>query len=69
MQENIIDPDNMVEITTAVCLKTCKTCKKSLSTVSEYKMHIKEHRKVSSHFLPIKFILIICFFFFSLIQY
>lgn len=52
MQENIIDPDNMVEITTAVCLKTCKACKKSLSTVSEYKMHIKEHRKVSSHFSP-----------------
>lgn len=46
MQENIIDPDNPVEIASSACFKTCKICKKSLSTVSEYKMHIKEHRKV-----------------------
>lgn len=47
MQENIIDLENSIDITSATCLTTCKICDKTLSTISEYKIHIKEHRKVS----------------------
>jgi len=46
MQENIISLDNPLGLTSISSLKTCKTCKKSLPTVLEYKMHIKEHKKV-----------------------
>lgn len=44
MQEHIINPD---EGTSVACIKTCTVCNKFFSTISEYKMHIKEHRKVS----------------------
>lgn len=46
MQENIINPINPTDETSISCFKTCKTCKKMFSIISEYKMHIKEHRKV-----------------------
>jgi len=48
MQENLI---NSGEETSAACIKTCTTCNMSFSTVSEYKMHIIEHRKVSQIFI------------------
>jgi len=44
MQENLINSD---EGASAACIKTCTSCNMSFSTVSEYKMHIKEHKKVS----------------------
>jgi len=47
MLENIINPD---EGTSVACIKVCTTCNKSFATISEYKMHIKEHRKVSPSF-------------------
>lgn len=46
MQENIINPNSCVDETSISCFTTCKICKKTFSTNSEYKMHIKEHRKV-----------------------
>ncbi|XP_027853757.2 zinc finger protein 182-like isoform X2 [Aphis gossypii] len=45
MQEYIINPD---EGTSVDCIKTCTVCNKSFSTIPEYKMHIKEHRKFDS---------------------
>lgn len=51
MQENILNPDNPTELTSINNFKTCKTCKMSISTISEYKMHIKEHRKVCEVFV------------------
>ncbi|XP_026810472.1 zinc finger protein 665-like [Rhopalosiphum maidis] len=45
MQEYIINPD---EGTSVACIKTCTVCNKSFSTIPEYKMHIKEHRKFDS---------------------
>lgn len=46
MQENIINHDNSVEAASISCFKICKACKKSFTTTLDYKMHIKEHRKV-----------------------
>lgn len=46
MQENIINSDCPVDLTSVPCFKTCEICKKSFSTTLEYKMHIKEHKKV-----------------------
>lgn len=41
---------NSDEETSVGCIKTCTICNMSFSTVSEYKMHIKEHKKVSQFF-------------------
>jgi len=38
---------NLGERTSVACTKTCTSCDVSFSTVTEYKMHIKEHKKVS----------------------
>jgi len=43
MQENLINPS---EGTSVACIKTCISCNMTFSTVPEYKMHIKEHKKV-----------------------
>ncbi|KAL4149327.1 hypothetical protein QTP88_003296 [Uroleucon formosanum] len=45
MQENLMNSD---EETSVGCIKTCTICNMSFSTVSEYKMHIKEHKKFDS---------------------
>ncbi|XP_022167998.1 zinc finger protein 107-like [Myzus persicae] len=45
MQENIINPSEEASV---ACIKTCTICNMSFSTISEYKMHIKEHRKFDS---------------------
>lgn len=64
MLENILNPDNPTEVTSANNFKTCKTCKKSTSSISEYKMHIKEHRQVCRTFRydNINKIIICCYF-------
>ncbi|XP_015378345.1 PREDICTED: zinc finger protein Xfin-like, partial [Diuraphis noxia] len=45
MQENLINPG---EGTSIASIKTCTSCNMSFTTVSEYKMHIKEHKKFDS---------------------
>jgi len=49
MITNIIDINDPMEVI-SVSFKTCKICKKSFSTASEYKIHIKEHKKVCKIF-------------------
>lgn len=49
MQESLTNLDE--EGPSNICYKTCKTCKKSLSTLSEYKAHIKEHKLVCTFYI------------------
>lgn len=51
MQENVLNFDNPTEVTSVNNFKICKICNMSLSTTTEYKMHIKEHRKVCRNFV------------------
>jgi hypothetical protein len=46
MQENVLNSDNLTEVKSVNNFKNCKICKMSISTITEYKMHIKEHRRV-----------------------
>lgn len=58
MQENLMNPG---EGTSVACTKTCTSCNMSFSTVTEYKMHIKEHKKVSLIYnILMKILLIVC---------
>jgi len=54
IQENLM---NSGEETSVGCSKTCTICNMSFSTVSEYKMHNKEHRKVSTFFFYVHIII------------
>lgn len=53
LQENLINSDNQMDVTSIDYFKTCKVCKKSLVTLSEYKMHEKEHKKVTIKYMSI----------------
>uniref|UniRef100_A0A2S2R835 Zinc finger protein n=1 Tax=Sipha flava TaxID=143950 RepID=A0A2S2R835_9HEMI len=48
MQENVLNSDNLTEVKSVNNFKNCKICKMSISTITEYKMHIKEHRRFDS---------------------